>query len=307
MESQLPLFKRKTFVGAGNTPPLEVLSPKPEFSVLRTLPAYYLYLKSRGGSKYTPDDFHGDVKKFGLFLRDKRILDITKTDVEQWKMMLQAPRPKGEQLSRITIKRKISALRNYFSWLVQTEVISANPAEYVYTGRPLSPLPLVLTEDECQRLLSAAQHDPRPYLILTLLLDTGMKLEELLTLSPDHFDFSNKYIPEVWIANANPKRSRKLKLPGEIAQVFSDYTAQYATTDKLFPYTDRFIRHLIADAVSKAGITKPVSAKILRDTYVVLRLKRGESIDLLLQRIRLDPEKSTDAREKYEKLARGGI
>jgi site-specific recombinase XerD len=224
-----------------------------------------------------------------------------------WEIMLQAPRPKGEQLSRITVKRKISALRNYFYWLVQEQVIRANPAEYVYTGMPQSPLPLLLTESECQYLLSTSQYDPRPYLILKLLLETGMKLEELLMLSPDHFDFSNKYIPEVWIANATPKRSRKLKLPGEIAQVFTDYLREYATTDKLFPYTDRFVRHLIADAVSKAEITKPVSAKILRDTYVVLRLKRGESIELLLQRIGLDPEKSTDAREKYEKLARAGI
>jgi len=52
--------------------------------VLETLPAYYAYLRSGGYSKYTPDDFTGDVRRFGRFLKDKEIRAIRPIDIQQW-------------------------------------------------------------------------------------------------------------------------------------------------------------------------------------------------------------------------------
>jgi hypothetical protein len=46
-----------------------------------------------------------------------------------------------------------------------------------------------------------------------LLLETGIKLEELFALKVSHFDFSNKYSPEMMIKHTGKKekKSRKLK------------------------------------------------------------------------------------------------
>jgi site-specific recombinase XerC len=89
--------------------------PTAEKTVLHTLTAYYVYLKDGGYSQYTPDDFTGDVTKFGVFLKDKPIKDIATRDIHSWISLFKTPRPKGEGLTAKTISRKLTALSNYFA------------------------------------------------------------------------------------------------------------------------------------------------------------------------------------------------
>ena len=93
--------------------------------------------------------------------------------------------------------------------------------------RVSSPLPEILFETECAALLTTASHDPRTYLLFLLFLETGIKLEELFALKVSHFDFSNRYAPEMHIKHTGKKekKSRKLKLPIDIIPVFNDYVA----------------------------------------------------------------------------------
>src|SRR5918999_5805912 len=121
--SQLPLFQRKTYKGIIPSIPLDIQAPSTDKKVLETLPAYYSYLQSGGFSKYTPDDFTGDVKKFGVYCKEKQIQEVTDTDIKSWIAFLKAPSPKGEGLSAKTVSRKLSALGNYFQWLLNNEVI----------------------------------------------------------------------------------------------------------------------------------------------------------------------------------------
>jgi site-specific recombinase XerD len=172
-----------------------------------------------------------------------------------------------------------------------------------------SPLPEILFEQECQTLLTTASADPRTYLLFILLLETGIKLEELFGLKVSHFDFSNKYSPEMVIKHTGKKekKSRKLKLPTDIIAVFTDYVAAYKVDDALFPYTQRFLRLLISETAKKAGIKKRVSAQILRDTCAVRQIKRGEGIERVLLRLGLSETTWEDAKIKYQKLSIGGI
>jgi integrase/recombinase XerD len=268
-------------------------------------------LKEGAYSQYTPDDFTGDVKKFGVFLKEKRIKDIATRDIQSWILLLKTPAPKGEGLTAKTISRKLTALSNYFTWLAQQGVIApkANPLRDIANARISSPLPEVLFEDEAKQLLATASSDPRAYLVMLLLLETGLKLEELFALRVSNFDLSDQYSPEVSIRHIgrNEKKSRKLKLPQGIVPVFADYVERYHVTDALFPYTQRFIRYLIAQTAATAGIKKRVSAQILRDTCAVRQLKRGEGIERVLQRLGLSETTWEDAKEKYVKLSQGGI
>jgi len=97
------------------------------------------------------------------------------------------------------------------------------------------------------------------------------------------------------------------KLPPEMVPVFTDYVGQYSITDALFPYTPRFIEMLLSDVAKRAGVQKKVTAGILRDTFVVRSLQRGERIEDVLKKIGLSETTWEDAKEKYEKLAMAGI
>jgi site-specific recombinase XerD len=310
-DSQLPLFQRKTYKGIIPTIPVEIQAPAADKTVLQTLPAYYTYLQSGGFSQYTPDDFTGDVKKFGVFFKDKLIKEVVTKDIQSWISFLRTPTPKGEGLSAKTVSRKLTALGNYFQWLVAHEVIAqnANPMLGIANYRIASPLPDILFEQECELLLTTASADPRTYLLFLLLLETGIKLEELFALKVSHFDFSNKYTPEMLVKHTGrkEKKSRKLKVPTVILPVFNDYVGRYKIDDSLFPYTQRFLRLLITDTAAKAGIRKKVSAQILRDTCAVRQLRRGEGIERVLQRLGLSETTWEDAKIKYQKLAKAGI
>jgi site-specific recombinase XerD len=309
--SQLPLFQRKTYKGIIPTIPIHIQAPAADRTVLQTLPAYYTYLQGGGFSKYTPDDFTGDLKKFGVFQKDKLVKEITTKDIQAWISFLKSPSPKGEGLSAKTVSRKLTALGNYFQWLTASGVIEtqANPMLEIANYRISSPLPDILFEQECETLLTTASANPRTYLLFLLLLETGIKLEELFALKVSHFDFSNKYAPEMYIKHTGKKekKSRKLKLPVAMIPVFADYIGRYQVEDALFPYTQRFIRYLISDIAEKAGIKKKVSAQILRDTCAVRQLRRGEGIERVLIRLGLSETTWEDAKIKYQKLSAGGI
>jgi hypothetical protein len=50
-----------------------------------------------------------------------------------------------------------------------------------------------------------------------------------------------------------------------------------------------------------------VTAGILRDTFAIRQLKRGEGIERVLLRLGLSETTWEDAKVKYEKLSAGGI
>src|SRR2546425_28187 len=88
-----------------------ITPPSPEQTVTATLPAYHAYLSSAGYSKYTPDDFTADLKRFGQFTGAKALQDVQTTDIQQWIGELKKTMPPK------TVSRKVSALGNYFRWL----------------------------------------------------------------------------------------------------------------------------------------------------------------------------------------------
>jgi site-specific recombinase XerD len=191
MASEKPsLFDRKQYTGVFPQT-LHIETPTADCTVLQTVPAYYTYLRSGEYSKYTPDDFTSDVQKFGLFVKEKKLREIRKADIQQWIGELK------KIMKKKTVRQKISAITNYFLWLEREKVLPINPAQSIQYLRVTSPLPDILFESECQKLTATASTDPRTYLLLVLLLQTGIKKEELFALKVTHFDISNKYAPEL--------------------------------------------------------------------------------------------------------------
>ena len=209
-----------------------------------------------------------------------------------------------------TINRKVSALGNYFRWLTNVEyVFEKNPAGGIRAHRVTAPLPDLLYDSECDELLRANSTDPRTYLLILILLETGMKMAELLELDVANFDFSDKYQPVLLIKHSGKQvfKDRKLKLPVVIVPVFEDYVQRYNVTGTLFPYTERFLSGLLTDAGKRAKLTKKVTASMLRDLCVVRGVKRGDKLEDLFEKIGLAKNSYDDARKKYGRLTREAL
>jgi hypothetical protein len=88
---QVSLFDRKKYKGV-LPQTYQIEPPAAGHSVLKTLLAYNTYLRSGGYSKYTPDDFTSDVKKFGLFVKDKKLKDIIELRINNGYSSISPPR-----------------------------------------------------------------------------------------------------------------------------------------------------------------------------------------------------------------------
>ena len=86
--------------------------------------------------------------------------------------------------------RKLSALKGFFGYLcTQVNKIPQNPTENVTLGTPKNALPKYLTVSESLDLLNNIQSNfyERDFCIITLFLNCGMRLAELVTINMSDF------------------------------------------------------------------------------------------------------------------------
>jgi site-specific recombinase XerD len=303
---QLPLFLRRTFQLKASKQILKPVTPTGESSVMQTLVSFQAYLADKYALK-TAKMYWGDVRELSIYLKNKKLKEITSHDLQQWIGSLVSPAGKG--LERKTVNRKVSAITTYFLWLQGLAAITADPTLPLNNARIQSPLPDYLYENEIEILFAEASTDPRMYLLVLLFLDTGMKSNELFLLTKAHVDISDLYNPELWIKHSGKqsKKDRKVALPARFTAVYNQYLEQYMIEDKLFPFTDRFMQMLFAELKRKTGIEKDLTPKTLRHTHVVRAYKRGEGFEMIFDRIGLAPDSRPEAEEMYNRLARRGI
>jgi integrase/recombinase XerD len=307
MGLQLPLFIKKQFAKVTRSQIIQPVAPTAQSSVSQTLPAYAAYLGSQGYSQATVRKYFADIKKFAVFIREKKLQEITTHDLQQW--IAQLSTKDGEELDPKTVNRKVSAVINYFSWLYVLQAITKDITLPISNARVQSPLPDYLYENEINLMYSVASKDIRTYLIVLLFLEAGIKSNELLKITRADVDLSDPYRPEIWVKHRgkNTKKDRKVALPPQYTEVYNQYLVKYRPDEVIFPYTDRFIQLLFSDLKKLTKIQKEFTPKILRHTHVVRAYKRGEDPEQVFERIGLAPDSRTEAHELYTRLARRGV
>src|SRR5688572_17385572 len=189
---------------------------------MQTLLTFQAFL----AEKYAPETvkmYWGDVRELSIYLKSKKVKEISFHDLQQWIGALVSPAGKG--IERKTVNRKVSAITTYFLWLQGLGAITADPTLVLNNTRIQSPLPDYLYETEIKKLSAEASHDPRTYLLVLLFLDTGMKSNELFLLTKAGVDISDPYNPELWIKHSGKqsKKDRKVALPARFTAVYNQY------------------------------------------------------------------------------------
>lgn len=273
---------------------------------------YRQELESRGKSNYTITCFLSDLKMFGDFVgHDMPVGRITKELLTAWLMKLkfgsQEEAPLAKPPAPKTMARRMTFLKNFFSWLADEDIIREDPAATLVLERPLPPLPELLSPDEIQRLVEAAAEDPRCHCLVHLALYAGLKKEEIMGLRVYHVDLLDPQSPLVTVhfeASASKQhRERRLTMPAEFSAVFKKYQAAYSISDTVFACTDRNLNYILERAVNAAGIGKRVTLQLLRDIFAVQQLQGGTSFDALREKLGLSDEAWLESREKYRRLA----
>src|SRR5688572_29713579 len=135
---QLPLFLRRTFQKHSPVQILKPVTPTGKSSLMQTLPTFQAYLAEKYAQK-TAKMYWGDVRELSIYLKNKKLKEITSHDLQQWIGSLVSPAGKG--LERKTVNRKVSAITTYFLWLQGLGAITRDSTLPLNNTRIQSPLP----------------------------------------------------------------------------------------------------------------------------------------------------------------------
>lgn len=276
-------------------------------SLIECVLPYRQELMLRGRSSYTVTCFLSDLKMFSDFVgQDVPVGRLTKEHVTDWLVKLKFG-TEGHTPAPKTMARRITFLRNFFSWLSHEGAIGEDPSASLVLERPQPPLPELLSADEMQRLLVAAAEDIRCYCLVFLVLHAGLKKEEVMALKVQHIDLSDPQAPTISVhfsaLAGKQHRERQLVLPPEFTKIFLQYQEEYHLTENVLECTHRNLNYILTKAVHAAMIEKRVTLQLLRDTFAVEQLKIGVAPEALREKLGLSDEAWLEARTKYRRLA----
>ena len=179
----------------------------------------------------------------------------------------------------------------------------------------ISPLPVVLTPDETKLILKtaddhrhASKPDARYYVLVTLLLYTGIKKSECLALSPNHIDLETPSGPVLFVRYASPQyryKERKIVLPSEWAEAYDDYRNQYKLIENLFPWSPRRLEYLLEDLSNEAGLDKHLSFDMCRWTCALTDWQSGIEKEKIRQKLGVSKIQWREIHMKLDRLANG--
>jgi len=244
-------------------------------------------------STHTIKAFRGDLRLLGNYLgADRSVGRIATKDLNQFLHYLLNER--GVPCNLKSYARRVTTLKVFFKWLHKSGVLPQDPAAAVIQHSVSTPLPEILTEEEIERALDvtvrmrqAVKPDPRPHLLVNLLLDTAIKKAECMALRLSHMvraagsagaqsagaqSAGTPGVPFVQIRYDDPRKQtkeRKIPISNETLDVLDDYIEVYRPGDILFPCTPRNLEYVLTDVAEQAAIPKGISFEMLRWTAVV--------------------------------------
>jgi integrase/recombinase XerD len=277
------------------------------------LQGWEIYLKDQGSSPHTVKAFMADMRLLASYLSpDQTLGGITTTDINNFLDWMQNDR--GVPCSPKTLARRITSIKAFFRWLHEAGALMIDPGEKIVQKSVMSPTPTVLNQEEVDLILEVAEHyrttdnpDTRYYTLVRLLLATGIKKGECLNLSPNHIDLEAANGPILFVRYANPKyryKERKIKIPPDWVDVYSEYQDQYELTDRLFPWSPRRLEYLLEDLSDEAAIDKHLSFDMCRWTCALADWNSGMEHNKIRQKLGISKVQWREVKMKLQRLSK---
>lgn len=279
--------------------------------------AFDEYMVRKGFSENTIKAFRNDLKIIREFLGDEtKIHQIDTQHLHEFLEWLQDGR--GKPCSAKSLARRITTIKVFFGWLHGLGIIGTDPAEPILQQPAKTPLPNILTDPEVNNLVRTAQDylwdrnkaDARPYVLVNLLLQTGMKKAECARLQISDVNTSNPKAPEVSIRYPEERhahKNRTIVLSADLVPALKDYLEQYKPENFLFECTPRNLEYVLDEVGRKAEIERTqVGFETLRWTSAVRDFRKGTPEERLRQKMGLSKISWRETRDKILKLTGQG-
>ena len=211
---------------------------------------------------------------------------------------------------KVTIARKLSAVRSFFRFLVKHGIILDNPLDLILTPKQKKAIPVYLPVDDVFRLLDSIKTDTlagiRNRAIFETLYSSGIRVSELEGLNV--FDVDIKKCLIRVIGKGNKERivpigtkaidaieAYRKRLHKEAGIGEDDNTPLFLNKDQ-GRLTSRSIARILDKTARECGLLVPVSPHALRHTFATHMLDAGADLRVVQE---LLGHKSLSTTQKY--------
>jgi len=243
----------------------------------------------RGLSANTLAAYQSDLRALGLWLGEERgrgLADASRMDLLDYLAVLSRSGRKPRSAARV-----VSCMRQFYQHLLTRGVIAEDPSVRLDAPKLGRPLPKTLTEAEVEALLAAPPVDEprgeRDRAMLEVLYATGLRVSELVTLSPESVSLVQGVVRVV----GKGDKERLVPLGEEAVTWLERYLCsgrreilQGRVCGYLFPtarsccMTRQAFWLLIKRYAVQAGITKSLSPHTLRHAFATHLLNHGADL-----------------------------
>jgi len=284
-------------------------------SLQAALGAFEVYMEAEGFSVNTRKAFSSDIRLLGKYLGiGQPVGEIGTKNLNDFLNWLLYER--GVPCSQKSYARRVTTLKRFFSWLHQSGVLREDPSAAIIQISVTSPLPDLPSEEELQRALAVSsalrdgsgdtKPDARPHMLMTLILDTGIKKSEAIALVPNHIDRQDPDEPFLFVRIKNPRlryKERKIPLKQTWLEILDEYLFQYQPTDTLFTCTARNLEYVLSDVGEAAGLGQGrLSFENLRWVSALREYRQGVEPGTIRQRLGLSPVTWRETKKKLDRL-----
>ena len=270
-------------------------------------------LREGGNTRNTVNAFTTDLRLLLHYLGGGRAIGgISTRDLQEFFRWMETER--GVPCSPKTYSRRITSVKSFFRHLTEAGILAADPAAAVVQRLVQSPLPEILTLVEVRRVMTAARAmraapdregpDDRPFVLVSLLLQTGIKKGECIGLRMNHVETDGAE-PYLFVRYGNPRqrfKERKISLSRDWVEAYGRYRDHYQPCDRVFPWSPRRLEYLLEEIGQRAGLSKHLSFDMCRWTCAVLDRRRGMEPDAVRQKLGLSRMQWREVGKKIERL-----
>jgi integrase/recombinase XerD len=275
---------------------------------------YLVALRLSGASQHTIKAFRSDLRLLGDWLKsDHPVGEFSTPELNRFLHWMLTER--GKPCSPKTYARRVTTLKNFFSYLQAENAVRADPAAAIIQKPVSSPLPAVLSEGSLVKVFKVTEEmrtnpekpDARPHMLVTLLLQTAIKKSECVAIRHTDIDRTSLDTPFLWVRYANPRlryKERKIQLHTEWLLIYDEYVKQRQLKDLLFDCTPRNLEYILRDVANSANVERrQMSFEALRWTAALRDYLDNMEHDKLRQKLGLSRISWRETSSKLQRLA----
>lgn len=234
------------------------------------------------------------------YFGDMPLDSITLDDVQKWKNKVRSYRnDKGKPYSNTYLRSINSQLSAIFNYAVKHHKLKENPVTKTkLMGKKRSGEMKFWTQEEYHKFIEEVMDKPISFYAFEMLYWCGLRMGELLALTPSDFDFENKTVrisksyqrinrKDVITDPKTEEGNRTIVMPVFLSDEMQDYISKLygiGGNDRIFEITKSYLHHEM-DRGSKAAGVKRIRIHDLRHSHVSLLINQGFSAVEIAKRV----------------------